>query len=712
MKSEKTIFKRNSFAVGVVALFLGANLCALAQDRPEALPETLVTARKQKEPLDTLPLSVTVVPLSLDDPAFRTVRETSQAAPDVFVNEFSARAISNPFFRGVGGSPMNPGVTTYIDGVPQLNAYSSNIELVDVAQVEFVRGPQGALFGRNTPGGLINISSVRPSTDWTGHAEADYGNFASRSFRGGISGPINSDTNTLFSAAGGYAARQGYTRNLFDGKDVDSREAGFVKVQGLWQANENLEVRLLLTGEADRDGDYALGDLGSLKQHPRRVLRDFTGGHNDRDVFAPTLIATYDAGKVTVENTAGFVYWRNEGLTDLDYGVATPQNFFLNGTRLNKERQSQVTEELRFASDKESPISISDQMDLHWQAGVFLFYRDYSQDARNSFAPPLAMLSSRTSADLEDFGAGLYSQLRLEVFKKLEISAGARVDVEDKDAHLGSPLGSQDLEQTYTQFSPQAGLQYKLCEAASIYTTLARGYKAGGFNPPPAPSGAESYDTEHSWNYEIGLKTRALEGKLRAAASAFYIHWDDLQLNQQYPGAAGQYYVGNAGAAASKGVELEGAYRVLPWLDVFASGAVMEAKFLSGSTAFNANASRNENVDGNHLPFAPAFTVSGGTEASWKLCSAVTLYGRAQVTGYGKFYYDSSNAEYQDAYTLADFRAGLRASHWFVEGWVANAFDTEYVPIAIPYAQLGAPSGYVGENGAPAVFGIRGGLFF
>ena len=89
--------------------------------------------------------------------------EAGAYGPNVSFTEFTARKLSNARFRGIGASPANPSITTFFDGVPQLNANTSSIDLVDVDQVEFVRGPQSALFGRNALGGLINVTSARPS---------------------------------------------------------------------------------------------------------------------------------------------------------------------------------------------------------------------------------------------------------------------------------------------------------------------------------------------------------------------------------------------------------------------------------------------------------------------------------------------------------------------------------------------------------------------
>src|SRR5215218_4219756 len=153
-----------------------------------------VTVTAQKEPADpqSLPVSVTVVPLeSLWNGGLTTIGEASIYAPNTFFTDFTARKLSNPRFRGIGSSPANPAITTYIDGVPQLNTNSSSIEFLDISQVEFVRGPQSSLFGRNTLGGLVNVSSTRPSlSKWTGSAVVPFGNYSSFDVRASASGPI------------------------------------------------------------------------------------------------------------------------------------------------------------------------------------------------------------------------------------------------------------------------------------------------------------------------------------------------------------------------------------------------------------------------------------------------------------------------------------------------------------------------------------------
>ena len=117
------------------------------------------------------------------------------------------------------------------------------------------------------------------------------------------------------------------------------------------------------------------------------------------------------------------------------------------------------------------------------------------------------------------------------------------------------------------------------------------------------------------------------------------------------------------------------------------------------------------NVSGNRLANAPAYTADAGVQVSHAVTPIATLYGRAEVVQYGDFKYDDANTAGQSAYSIANLRAGVRGKRVFAEGWVRNAFDTQYVPVAFAYPGL-APSGFIGESGAPRTFGIRAGVTF
>ena len=138
-----------------------------------------------------------------------------------------------------------------------------------IDQVEFVRGPQSALFGRNALGGVINVTSRRPSVggDWRGNVAVPFGNSGERGFRGAASGPVIG--NKLGAGvAFVYGERDGFTTNVLTGNDIDYRSSYSGKAQLLWTPASNLEARLIVSGERDRDGDYGLSDLGGLRTNP------------------------------------------------------------------------------------------------------------------------------------------------------------------------------------------------------------------------------------------------------------------------------------------------------------------------------------------------------------------------------------------------------------------------------------------------------------
>ena len=687
-------------------------------EKTSELPLITIIAEKQPAPMQDVPESVTAVTSkTIKNDDVTTIKDASIFAPNVFMNEFGALKLSNPYFRGIGSSPNNPGITTYIDGVPQLNANSSSIGLLDIDQVEFLRGSQSDLYGRNTIGGLINITSRTPFlTGWHADAQGEYGNYNFQEFQLSLSGPIIANQLGL-GLGGGYTARDGYTVNDFTGHRLDSRSDFFGKGQLLWQLGNDWDIRFFMSGELDHDGDYALGDLQAIRANPHHVSHDFEG-YTHRNIVAPTLWVEHKNGKVDFTMITGLVSWQTEDMTDLDY-TSDPS---LYSTRNNSEKEIQFTEELRLASSKDAPIELGEAFKLKWQTGLFVFTQYYEQDAFNNLSSAFAglgpgfRLTQQQNANLQDVGTGIYGQTTLTAWDKLDLTLGLRVDWEQKQADLqtvndvllppflggglypSSVTGLKD----YSEVSPHFGLDYHLTKDHTLYGTITRGYKAGGFNAS-APAGNETYGSEFSWDYELGLKTEWLDKRLLVNLSVFYINWQNIQVNEPNPSSPGNFYIANASAAASKGAELQLIARPFSALDLFGGIGYTDAQFLAGSTDGGVN------VAGNRLQYAPTFTANAGVQYSLVLCKEATAYARAEIIGCGNYEYNNQNTASQGAYSLANFRLGVRGSRWFAEGWIKNAFNTNYVPVAFTY---NSPSGLIGESGAPMTCGIRVGVNF
>jgi iron complex outermembrane receptor protein len=574
-----------------------------------------------------------------------------------------------------------------------------------------VRGPQSALYGRNSLGGVVNIVSTRPSfSGWTGTALAPFGSFGTADVRASVSGPVASNRLAI-GLSGGYARRDGYTENSITGNDLDSRGASFAKAQALWTPSSSWETRFILSHERARDGDYALQDLGSLRAQPFVAARDFEG-FTHRDILAPTIIVRRTSPRVDFTSSTGFVSWETSDRTDLDY---TPLPLI---TRANDEQSLQFTQEFRAASARDAALAVAGNVTMKWQAGLFLFTQEYDQDAANTFSPfvlsdfvPFTTVQRSPTAALDDSGVGVYGRGTFLFGSRFEGTIGLRADHESKSALLETsfepmiaPPTVVDQEKSFTDVSPQFTAAYHVSSAQMVYGTAARGFKAGGFNAA-SPAGGEAYDPEHSWNYEVGIKTLLGSSRVSLNGSLFFIDWDDLQVYLPNPAVPAQFFVDNAGAASSKGVELELNARVLQGCDFFAGFGYTNARFRDGSF------SGGMDVADHKLPNTPDYTANAGGQYTRAVTSAVNAYARAEIVFRGDYFYDDSNTEGQDAFSLANFRFGARGRRLFAEAWLRNAFDTTYIPTAFAYPGL-APSGYLGEMGAPRTFGVRAGLTF
>src|SRR5262245_7758301 len=677
----------------VIASIAGANIqsAALAQTTPSTEPIRLdpitVYVYKEKDDAQKLPVSVTGVSESvLRGAGVLRVSDAGILAPNTFFSEFTARKLSNARFRGIGSSPLNPSITTYIDGVPQLNTNSSNIEVLDIEHVEFVRARQSGLFGRNPLGGLINITTERPSlTEWRGGVTTSLANRSEWDARASISGPISDKVGVRVTA--GHGARDGFTINDVTGNDLDYRRTSYGKAQLWWTPTSKWETRLIITGQRDQDGDYALNDLAALRQNPFHSSRDFEGVV-ERDILAPTVQVRWEGSRFAIGATTGLVSWKTRDVTDLDY-TARPLI-----TRDNKEKDVQFTQELRFASAPGAPTRLGEGVRLRWQTGVFFFTQNYDQDAINNFAPfllspqlgfPVAQHSPRSA--LNDKGVGVYGQATATFGENFDLTFGARVDHENKEANLRtffdpaiSPENSVIAEKGFSNVSPQMAASYRFAGNHMVYASVGRGYKAGGFNPA-SPAGSEAYGEEETWHVESGVKTLLAGGKLSANASVFYIDWSGLQLNVPNPTVPAQFFIRNIGSATSKGFEAELNARPHPNIDLFATFGLTNARFADNTSSGGVD------VSGKKLPSAPDHTLTFGAQLSKDLNKSLALYGRGEVWVNGGFEYNDANTARQEAYSLTNFRAGLRWRYAFVEGWTKNAFDTRCIPIAFACGQ-------------------------
>jgi len=688
------------FAAVVLASVLAGFPAWCRADEPADDEITVtVTARQWEEPLREVPGSVEVITgQSLETAGARDVQGAAHLVPNLTLPDFSVRWLNFPFIRGIGSGRTTPAVTTIIDGVPQLSYLTTNQALIGTERIEFLRGPQGSLYGRNTLAGVINVVPELPSGEREAFAEVSGGSDNLQEARVGMSGPLENG-GALGSLHLGFAARDGFTVNDATGRLLDDREAVFGRAQLLWSDAGPWSVRLSVTAERDRDGDYALGDLDALRANPRRVNHDFEG-FNRRDLAQPVLTATRQGESSTLTLITALQQAEVHDRTDVDF---SPFDLFRRGT---DETFRALTQEVRLASREEGR--------LRWLAGALLFVAKnesdnitfFSADAAAGMGVPFPF-AQHSTAKLRNTGASPYGQVSFALNPRLDLTLGLRHDYEHREAALLeftepalSAPNAVNAERDFNQTSPRVSLSYRPGGDALWYVNAARGYKTGGFNPA-APPGQTVYDEEISRTVETGVKG-SWRG-LMANLCLFHTEWDDIQLDVPL-GLPGVFYIDNAGKATSRGLELELTGRPRRGLELFGGVGLLDTEFGAGSQSGGAD------VSGNNLPFAPRVTgrlsalLSGTIRGDWR------GFARVDAIHTGEYDYDAINAQQQEAYTLVNLHFGADRGSWRVEGWVKNLFDQDYIPVALPVAI--APSGYVGESGAPRTVGVSLGYRF
>jgi len=658
-------------------------------------PETVVTARKRNEALLDVPVSVSVFTAEeIEKGGMRSMRDVSMLTPNMNMVEFTARRLSFPFIRGIGSGIGEAGVVTYVDGVQQLTTGSTNLPLRGLERVEILRGPQGSVYGRNALGGVIKLQSKAPSSTPEFSASAGVGNYDLYEAAASWSGPVGQGGSALGLDAS-YMQRDGYTKNVFTGDQVDTRESFFGRAQYLMNPSDDSELRVGLYGETARDGGFALSFLQGLKQDPWRIDQDFEGKVN-RDIVAPSVTYHLFGDSVDFRSITSYQDWDVLETSDFDF---TPLDLI---RRKSTEDQSYLYQELLWSSPDSQ---VGDGDTLSWIAGLQGFIAGSSRSAENEFRPLFPTPGTDTSSgDFDDYGIGVFGQLSAAVTEAVELTAGLRYDHEFKEASLRSTFVSGGVtlvdnrtkeDADFGQLLPSFAATWKVRDDTSLYGSVAKGYKAGGFNLR-APTNQIAFDPEHNWSFEVGVKSALAGGRVALRLAAFYIDWDDMQLSLFDPVAGG--YITNASQSTSQGVEAEARTQVTEMLSLFGTVGTADTEFGDFVDPYG------NQVSGNSLPFAPEYTFSLGAQLDGDLPREMGWFARAEWVGVGNFYYNANNTE-SESYDLVNLRAGFDRKGWELSFWVRNLFDTAYFPIAFQ-PDPSDETVFVAETGEPMVGGV------
>ena len=635
-----------------IALLLDAPLPQEALQVEQAEPRTpveldriVVTARRRPEPVQAVPGAVTAVTgAELESRGAQDISALNAIAPNLVI--YPARAFNGSvtaYIRGIGQFDpiwgVEPGVGIYIDDVYMARPQGALLDVLDVARVEVLRGPQGTLYGRNTLAGAIKLVPREPGEDLGGKVALTLGNYARHDEKLVLNLPVNEHLRTRLALA--KYDRDGYGRNLTTGGEVSARDAGIARLSATWTPAPDVEVRLAWDRYRDRSGPPG---ARRLAVPPRAIDPDQTpldpGSHDVRSDAPEKLDLDNEGASLTVDwafrpqwRLRSISAWRHgnsQSVLDMD-SLARPiwvleRDF----------RERQRSQEFQLHVD-------GDGIDL--VAGLYLFDGVEAGDGRSIRPRILPPNFYRADGSVHTRSEALYAQLTRRLGTRWELDAGLRYTRERKsatafnasyrDATFSSVtrvLADFTDHARYSAPTPRLALSWHASDQLMLYAQASRGFKGGSYNvranAVDFPDSVHPLAAETVTAYELGAKSEWLSGRLQANAALFRNDYRNIQLSvladdPRFP--AGFPDFRNAGSGVSQGAELEWRARLGMHFEWTGDVGYLD-------TRYDRYIDNGINVAGSrHFPNAPRWTAGTSLIGDFPLRSTGWL--RARIDG-------------------------------------------------------------------------------
>jgi len=656
--------------LGVCAWLAHVHLTGAITNEVVQLPVVEVTAPAESRPT---PLAVTTLRRDeLTTAGIESLADVPLRAPNLFLSESVARSFGDTYnLRGVGNTQnfSPPGVITYVDGAPAGSVFTYATELLDVERIEILRGPQGTVFGQNSAGGVIQITT-RPPEDFRASAEASYATFNTQTYRVTAAGPILPGTLRL-SLAGQYARSDGFLDNPAFEDRPDKQESFTGRASIYWTPAENWDIQFTATGDTAHDGVRVV----SLAGDSRKVTSD-VDPVADSQSNSQSLRVSRSFPQLTLSSITTRRFYNLDPLYfDLDlsaYPIATAY--------ITRD-ETQWSQELRAESPAEA-------RDWRWLGGFYFATRETDgRDERTILGFPMT-----TAFTLGEDNYALFGQLTRQQWDKLEVTLGARLDYTVKTIDRTKTMQTRlEDEAEYFAAAPKLTVGYRCTTNVLTYVSTGLGFKPGGYSAYINPPASAEYDPEWNWANEIGVKTSWFDDKLLANVTLFWNHIRDYQVERTLANLIDQTIV-NAPQVTSRGVELEVISKPLTGLELSAAFGYTDIQF----DDFN-DPDTGADLSGNQPTGVPEFTATVAAQYKHR----TGLFGRVEFQAVGRTFYDEANsgAFAQSSYGLLHARLGYEARYWSVCLFGKNLTDTEYYTKKISELHAGVP-------GTPLTVGI------
>lgn len=662
------------------------------------LEEIVVTAQYREENLQEVPVAVTA--FSADEIIRAGISNTQDfinLTPNVTLDD--SFTLGNTFVQVRGVAQINNAdspIAIVIDGVPQNNQKQFKQELFDIERIEVLKGPQGSLYGRNAIGGAINIVTKAPTNELEGFVKAGYGNGDEKKFSGGLSGAIIPDK-LLFRIAGAYKDFDGVVNNTFLDEKVDFSETKDIRGKLIWNATDDISVEGRIS-YSDADGGccsdtFIFNPLIGNAPNPTSIPNPNNNTYNKprMNVLGKTdLLQSFDAtikinwnlGSVDATYIFNHTDLEENYFADLDFteGVDDSLGFFFTNVffgglpvAANQQQNLDVeftSHELRFASS-------ADQR-FRWIGGAYYLATERRLTTTGDFDfTPTTPIFDRSGfsgvafVDLveenDNDAWAVFGQVEYDIFEDLELAIGLRYD-EDKRRHNGRVIGGGTTapRQTFSDIQPRAVLTKRFSDDLLAYAGYSRGFRSGGFNGPAI--GSPQFNEETLDNFEIGVKSDLMDGRLRLNASFFYGLSDNFQFFFVDLVTASQV-IANIEKVDIYGGEIEVQGLLTDDWSVYGTFGLTD-------TEIKRSDSRPQD-EGNRTPKNQKYSLNVGTQYV-QTVGDITGRLRVDYEHRGRKYWHPDNANSMDPFGLLNARLSFETENIILSLWGKNIGDTSY----------------------------------
>ncbi|NQD37865.1 TonB-dependent receptor [Permianibacter sp. IMCC34836] len=676
---------------------------AAAEKRDNSTEVLEVTARRVAERIQDVPVAVTAISeQKLGDMGAQTIADIERIVPNLTINASRAtNSTITAYLRGVGqNDPLwgyEPGVGVYIDDVYMARPQGGVLDLLDIQRVEVLRGPQGTLYGKNTIGGAIKYIT-RELPDYTrGYVEAAVGAYNQRDVKFGFSTPVVDDK-FYVGVSGAKLNRDGFGEVVGDspyaGDDMSDKDITAGRINLTWKPTENLSVKLVaddIQDDSNARGGQRLTVSGSSAGYPT-VYQPLDDRYDSRQNLDP------DRTEVNTSGQALTITWdisddwqfksvtakrKGDTLSDIDFDQLNRPTFDVLAVYEDEQKSQEF--QLTHAGEK-----------LDFVSGIYLF----DGDACGAFLNVLAHagISQETSGCVNTKSQSIYAQGSYKLSDRWSLTLGGRSDKDEKDAdvRLRRFLGLDDSgtvlfdggfsgDETFNEFSPHIGADFKINSDMMVYASYSHGFKSGGFNMRGNilvdPDAGKPFDPETVDTLELGLKGSWFDNRLTGYFALFTQDYQDKQVTVGTTvGITPVQRVLNAADATADGFELEMNAKLTDALSLNIVYGYLDAQYDKFIAAVTPGGVETDIADTAQFINAPEQQYSVGLSYDMDLSFGQLLLAADYAYRDDTYIFETPTAVDQKAYSLYNASAVLYLdeSNWRIALHGRNLGDEAY----------------------------------